>query len=66
MNAKFKLDKHVKKYPVKPPVKPNSLLPVHDFRMRFCAKRLKWLKHWGLRRKIAIEKEIRECYGHMR
>ena len=61
MYPQFKFDKHVKKCPVKP----KSLLPIHGNRVRVCAKRLKWLKQ-GLRRKIAIEKEVRDCYGYIR
>lgn len=40
MHAQFKLDKHAKKCPVKP----KSLLPIHDIRMRVCARWSKWLK----------------------
>ena len=40
MYPQFKFGKQVKKCPVKP----KSLLPIHDARVRVCAKRLKMVE----------------------
>ena len=59
MHAQFKFDKQVQKCPVK--LKTTLLLlPIHDVRMRFCAKRLKCMAETGIERKNCNRKRNSE------
>ena len=63
MHAQFKFDKHVQKCPVKPKTT-LLLLPIHDVRMRFCAKPVKmhgWNRDWE--EKLQSEKKFGIAMG---